>query len=91
MATQKSNVLPKDLKLLKKDELIRLLLESRSSAASPTSSSLSSSDKSRKGSRTPVRSGNSEFAGSVSANLMNDDLLAHVKTAVFEAVRDLKV
>ena len=70
---------------------MRLLLESRSSAASPTSSSLSSSDISRKGSRTPVRSGNSEFAGSVSANLMNDDLLAHVKTAVFEAVRDLKV
>lgn len=88
-SAQKANVLPKDLKSLKKDELIRLLLESRSSAASPVSSS-SSSSTNQKVSRTPVRSGNSEH-GTVSTISVNDDLVAHVKAAVFEAVRDLKV
>lgn len=82
----------KDLKLLKKDELIRLLVESQQPIDSPPNSSesngLRSTDSHPQLCPTPSKS-EAELNIS-SSNKSNGGLLAQIKTAVFEAVRDLK-
>lgn len=94
MASQKPiSKSSKDLKLLKKDELVRLLLESNQSFDSPSSNNSKSSkakstiSKDHRCSTPTTFTSNQE---AISANVVSEALVAQVKAAVVEAVSDLK-
>ena len=84
MTTSKKAFTPKELKSLKKEDLIRLLVDSKNSTSSPICHKASGS-----ANNTPMFFRNSD-SGLASSDTLPDGILAQVKAAVIDAVHDLK-